>query len=59
MAKNEVRSGDCYNFFVFKELHTEGSCTDSLENGELHLTGSDLAQYIFLSVVPNISFNLL
>lgn len=59
MAKNETRAGDCYNFFVFKELHSEGSWADSLENGALHLTGSNLTQDIFLSVVPNISFNLL
>lgn len=59
MAKKEVGAGECYNFFVFKELHCEGSHTGSLQNGALHFTGSDLAQYIFLSVVPNISLNLL
>lgn len=59
MPKNKLRAGDCYNFFVFKELHSEGSRTNSLENGALHLTGGNLTQYIFLSIVPNISFNLL
>lgn len=59
MAKKEVGADDCYNFFLFKELHSEGSRTDSLENGALHLTGRDLAPHIFLSAVPNISFNLL
>lgn len=43
MAKNKVRPSDFYNFFVFKELRSEGSCTDSLENEALHLTRRDLA----------------
>jgi len=43
MAKNEVRASDFYNFFVFKELHSKGSFTDSFENGALHLTRRELA----------------
>lgn len=32
MAKNEARASDFYNCFVFKELHSEGSFTDSSKN---------------------------